>query len=128
MATEFDVVLKQYKASMLEYKVTGQTVFKEQSTIAEKWLNDYISALDQTIKRDADFIDRFAKNYATTNPEITKYKNEIAKARKQGPAIQDTYEGEQISQEEIPVDQTPFYTKAAAVGGLLAIAAVVSFL
>lgn len=128
MATEFDRVLKQFKSSMLEYKVTGQAVFKQQADLAEKWLNDYISTLNSTIQRDATFIDNFAKNYATTNPDLMKYKKEIAAAREKGPELQDVYEGEKELQEEMPLDESYFYTKAAAVGGILAIGAVLSFL
>ncbi len=128
MATEFDRVLQQFRTNMLEYKVTGQAVFKQQADRAEKWLNDYISTLNASIERDATFIDKFAKNYVRTNPELVKYKNEIAQAREKGPELQDVYEGEKETQEEVPVDETPYYTKAAVVGGILALAAVVSFL
>ena len=128
MATEFDMVLKQFKSNMLEYKVTGQAVFKQNADTAEKWLNDYITTLNASIERDATFIDKFAKNYATTNPDLMKYKDEIANARKKGPELQDVYEGEKETQEEPPVDESSYYTKAAVVGGVLAIAAVVSFL
>jgi hypothetical protein len=128
MATEFDSVLRQYRTSMLEYKVTGQAVFKQQADRAEKWLNDYIGTLNASIERDATFIDNFAKNYETTNPDLIKYKNEIAAAREKGPELQDVYEGEKEGQEETPIDETPYYTKAAVVGGILALAAVVSFL
>jgi hypothetical protein len=128
MATEFDSVLRQYRTSMLEYKVTGQAVFKQQADRTEKWLNDYIGTLNASIERDATFIDNFAKNYATTNPDLIKYKNEIAAAREKGPELQDVYEGEKEGQEEAPIDETPYYTKAAVVGGILALAAVVSFL
>jgi hypothetical protein len=128
MASEFDRVLNQFRNSMLEYKVTGQAVFKQQADRSEKWLNDYITTLNSTIQRDTEFIDKFAKQYARTNPELTKYKKEIANAREKGPELQDVYEGEKESQEEPPIDETPFYTKAAAVGGILAIGAVLSFL
>lgn len=128
MATEFDRVLKQFRFNMLEYKVTGQTVFKQQADVAEKWLNDYIGTLNQTIQRDANFIDRFAKTYEKTNPELMKYKAEIAKARERGPELQDIYQAENESQEEPAIDETPFYTKAAVVAGILAVAAVTSFL
>jgi len=128
MAAEFDMVLKQFKTSMLEYKVTGQAVFKAQADVAEKWLNDYIDALNGTIQRDATFIDTFAKNYSTTNSDMMKYKEEIAEARKKGPELQDVYDGEKESQKEVPIDETPYYTKAAVVGGILALGAVVSFL
>jgi hypothetical protein len=128
MATEFDMVLRAFKSSMLEYKVTGQTIFKQRADASEKWLNDYINALNGRIQRDATFIDNFTKNYVKTNPELVKYKNEIANAREKGPELQDTYEGEKETQEHVPVDETPYYTKAAVVGGILALAAVVSFL
>jgi hypothetical protein len=128
MTTEFDMVLRQFKSNMLEYKVTGQAIFKQQADRSEKWLNDYINTLNTTIQRDATFIDNFAKTYARTNPELIKYKKEIANAREKGPELQDVYEGEKETQEEPPLDETPFYTKAAAVGGILAIGAVLSFL
>ena len=128
MATEFDTVLRQFRTSLLEYKVTGQSVYKQQSQIAEKWLNDYLNTLNQTIQSDGNYIDRFAKNYENTNPELVKFKNEIANARKEGPILHDVYEGEKKSQEESPVDESAYYTKAAVVGGILALAAVISFL
>jgi uncharacterized membrane-anchored protein YhcB (DUF1043 family) len=128
MATEFDMVLNQFKSNMLEYKVTGQAVFKQQADRAEKWLNDYINTLNASIQRDATFIDTFAKNYAKTNPDLVKYKQEIANARQKGPELQDVYEGEKESQDEAPIDETQYYTKAAVVGGILALGAVVSFL
>jgi uncharacterized membrane-anchored protein YhcB (DUF1043 family) len=128
MASEFDRVLQQYKTSLLEYKVTGQSAFKTQADNAERWLNDYITTLNRTIQQDANFIDNFAKEYATTNPELVKYTREIAEIRKKGPELQDIYEGEKRSQDEQPVEESQYYTKAAAVGGILALAAVVSFL
>jgi len=128
MATEFDRVLNQFKSNMLEYKVTGQTVFKQQADVAEKWLNDYINTLNASIQRDATFIDNFTKNYARTNPDLIKYKEEIEQARVKGPELQDTYEGEKETQKEVAIDETPYYTKAAVLGGILALAAVVSFL
>lgn len=126
MATEFDNVLNQYKNSLLEYKATGNSVFRQQAQASEKWLNDYILTLNQTVQRDAAYIDRFTKEYERTNPELVKYGREIAQVRKEGPKLQDVYEGEQIEKKDV-IDESSYYTKAAAVGGILAIAAVVSF-
>lgn len=128
MATEFDNVLRQFRTSLLEYKVTGQSIYKQQAERSEKWIKDYLNTLNRTIQSDANYIDRFAKNYEKTNPELIKFKNEIANARKEGPVLQDVYEGEKKAQEEPPVDESAYYTKAAVVGGILALAAVVSFL
>ena len=125
MATEFDNVLRQYRNNLLEYKTTGKSVFRQQADIAEKWLNDYINTLNQTVQRDAAYIDRFTKEYERTNPELLKYGKEIAKVRKEGPKLQDVYEGEQIEKQET-VDASIYYTKAAVLGGILAMAAVAS--
>ena len=128
MASEFETVLSRYKASMVNYKVTGQAIFKRQAESAEKWLNDYIGTLNKSIQSDAKFIDRFAKEYANTNPELVKYKKEIAEARKKGPELQDIYEGEKEVYAEAPVDEYLYYTKAAVVGGILAVGVVLNIL
>ena len=127
MASDFENVLTRYKLSLLEYKVTGQSIYKQQADVAEKWLNDYLKTLQQTIQSDSNFIDQFAKNYEKTNPELAKFQKEIADARKQGPKLQDVYEGEMKSKDEVIRDDSMYYTKAAIVGGVLALAAVVSF-
>ena len=128
MTTEFDSVLTRYKLSLLEYKVTGQSTYKQQAEVAEKWLNDYLKTLEQSIQSDTNFIDQFAKNYEKTNPELAKFQKEIAEARKEGPKLHDLYEGELRTKEEVVRDDSMYYTKAAIIGGVLALAAVVSFL
>lgn len=128
MISAFDSVLGQYRRSMLEYKVTGKSVFKDQANRSEKWLKDYLNQLNRTIQQDATYIDRFVKTYERTNPDLVKYRKEIDKARTKGPELQDVYQGEQIAQKEPTLDEQMFYTKAAVVGGILAIGAVLSFL
>ena len=128
MTTEFDSVLTRYKLSLLEYKVTGQSTYKQQAEVAEKWLNDYLKTLEQSIQSDTNFIDQFAKNYEKTNPELAKFQKEIAEARKQGPELNDLYEGELKTKEEVVRDDSMYYTKAAIIGGVLALGAVLSFL
>ena len=127
MTSEFESVVTRYKLSLLEYKVTGQSTYKQQAEVAEKWLNDYLKALQQSIQSDSNFIDQFAKNYEKTNPELVKFQKEIAEARKQGPELNDLYEGELKSKEEVVRDDSMYYTKAAIVGGVLALGAVLSF-
>jgi hypothetical protein len=127
MASQFDVVLNHYKTSMLEYKVSGQVVYKQQADVYEKWLNDYVNTLNESIQRDGAFIDQFARNYEQTNPELKKYADEIATARTKGPELQDVYEGEEEMNKEPAIDESLYYTKAAAVGGILALGAVLSF-
>ena len=128
MASEFETVLARYKASMTDYKVSGQSASKIQAESSERWLREYINALNTSIQNDATYIDRFAKEYENTNPELVKYKEEIAKARKKGPELQDIYEGEKEVYAEPPVDEYLYYTKAAVVGGILAVGAIISIL
>ena len=127
MTSEFESVVTRYKLSLLEYKVTGQSTYKQQAEVAEKWLNDYLKALQQSIQSDSNFIDQFAKNYEKTNPELVKFQKEIAEARKQGPELNDLYEGELKTKEEVVRDDSIYYTKAAIIGGVLALGAVLSF-
>jgi hypothetical protein len=127
MTTEFDSVVTRYKLSLLEYKVTGQSTYRQQAEVAEKWLNDYLKGLQQSIQSDSSFIDQFAKNYEQTNPELVKFQKQIADARKQGPELNDLYEGELKTKEQVIHDDSIYYTKAAIIGGVLALAAVVSF-
>lgn len=128
MTTEFDSVVTRYKLSLLEYKVTGQSTYKQQAEAAEKWLNDYLKGLQQSIQSDSNFINQFAKNYEKTNPELAKFQKEIAEARKQGPELNDLYEGELKTKEQVVRDDSMYYTKAAIIGGVLALGAVLSFL
>ena len=128
MTTEFESVVTRYKLSLLEYKVTGQSTYKQQAEAAEKWLNDYLKGLQQSIQSDSNFIDQFAKNYEKTNPELAKFQKEIAEARKQGPELNDLYEGELKTKEQVVHDDSMYYTKAAIIGGVLALGAVLSFL
>jgi hypothetical protein len=127
MATDFERILEQYKANLLEYKVTGRSDYKTRANTSEKWLRDYIATLNRSVQADAAYISRFVKEYEDTNPELIKFQKEIRNARTKGPELSDIYEGEQKVLTEEPVDETLFYTKVAAIGGILALAAVASF-
>ena len=127
MSTDFERILEQYKANLLEYKVTGQSDYKTRANTAEKWLQDYIATLNKSVEADAAYISKFVKEYENTNPELIKFQKEIQNARKKGPELSDIYEGEKKVTIEEPVDETLFYTKVAAIGGILALGAVASF-
>ena len=126
--SSFDTVLNQYKRSLVEYKATGQSIYRTQANQSEKWLRDYITQLNRSIQADSAYIDRFVKTYETTNPDLVKYRKEIETAKTKGPQLQDVYEGEKLVQKQPEIDEPLFYTKAAVVGGVLAIGAVISFL
>jgi hypothetical protein len=82
MSTEFERILDQYKSNLLEYKVTGQSDYKTRANTAEKWLKEYIGALNTSVQNDAAYINRFVKEYENTNPELIKIQKEIKNALK----------------------------------------------
>jgi hypothetical protein len=124
---EFETKLEEYRANLLEFKVTGVSEYKTRADRAEKWVQDYIQTLRTSVQSDAAYISRFVKEYESTNPDIVKFQKDIQEARKRGPELSDIYEGEKKVIAEEPVDETLFYTKVAAIGGILAIGAVAAF-
>lgn len=127
MATDFDTALEMYRRNTLEYKVTGNSYYKTAADTSQKWLDDYLATMVNATKTDAAKVDKFVKDYADTNPELDKMQKQIKKVRTEGPKLQDVYETEQRAELEPEPDTTHYYTKAAIVGGVMAIAAVLSF-
>lgn len=124
---EFETKLEEYKANLLEFKVTGASEYKARADRAEKWVQDYIRTLRTSVQSDAAYISRFVKEYENANPDIVKFQKDIQEAREKGPELSDLYEGEKKVIVQEPVDESLFYTKVAAIGGILAIGAVAAF-
>jgi hypothetical protein len=125
---EFETKVQEYKANLLEFKVTGVSEYKSRADRAEKWVRDYINAIRTSVQSDAAYISRFVKEYENTNPDLIKFQKDIQEARKKGPELSDIYEGEQkMLPEEPEVNEWLFYTKVAAVGGIFALVAVAAF-
>jgi hypothetical protein len=128
MAQDFETILNLYRKNILEYKVTGNSFYKTTAESSKKWLDEYIGTIQASAIADSKAVDAFVKNYANTNPELDKMQQQIKKVKTEGPKLQDVYETEKKAEKEPDVDVTIYYTKAAVIGGVLAIAAVVSFL
>lgn len=124
MDPEFEKMLKKYKTSMLEYKVSGDTAARESALVFKKWLDDYIITLNQAASNDSAYITQFVKEYSETNPELSKMQQQLKNVREQGPKLQDTLETEQLAEKEVPVDMTSYYVKFGLLGTVLAIGAV----
>ncbi len=125
---EFSKILEAYRTSLLEYKVTGNIAYKTAAENAKKFLDSRIASIRGASVQNARFIDDFVKRYKDTNPELVKMQAEIKQVQKKGPELQDIYEGELKEQKEQPIDESLYYTKAAVIGGLFALVAVMSFL
>lgn len=124
---EFTKILNVYRAALLDYKVTGNVAYKTSAENARKFLDSHIQSIRNATSQNAKFIDDFVKRYKDTNPELVKMQEEIKQARKKGPELQNIYEGERKEQKEEAVDESLYYTKAAVIGGLVALIAVMSF-
>lgn len=124
---EFTKILNVYRSALLEHKVTGNVAYKATAENARQFIESHIQSIRDATSQNSKFIDDFAKRYKDTNPELAKLQEEIKQVRKKGPELQDIYEGELKDQKEPPVDETIYYTKAAVIGGLLALITVVSF-
>ena len=92
---EFETKVQEYKANLLEFKVTGVSEYKVRADKAEKWVRDYINQIRTSVQSDAAYISRFVKEYENTNPDLIKFQKDIQEARKKGPELSDIYEGEQ---------------------------------
>jgi uncharacterized protein involved in exopolysaccharide biosynthesis len=125
--SEFTKILDVYQKALLEYKVTGNVAYKTSAENARKFLDSHIQSIRDATSQNATFIDDFVKRYKNTNPELVKMQAELKQVRKKGPELQDIYEGERKEQKEEPVDEYLYYTKAAIIGGLFALVAVLSF-
>ena len=126
MPQDFDSTLEIFRRNTLEYKVTGNASYRIAANNAQKWLDDYIRAIEESTVKNATYIDKFVKDYEKTNPDLAKMQQQIKKIRQQGPVAQDALETEKEAQEVLPVDYSSYYTKGAVLGTVLAIAAVAS--
>lgn len=126
MAQDFDTVLALFKKNTVEYKVSGNSAYKVAAENAQKWLDEYVGALESAASTDSKYIDKFVKEYSNTNPELSKMQTQIKKVREEGPKLQDTLETERLAERDIPVDTTSYYVKAGVIGTALAIVAVAS--
>jgi hypothetical protein len=129
MSKDFDEILEAFKKHTLNYKLTGNFAHKMAASNAGRWLDSYIESVTNAAKGKADYIDKFVKEYADTNPELDKMTKQIKKVREKGPKLSDmlTTERESVKETEEPNDLTSYYIKAGVIGTGLAIVAVASF-
>jgi len=130
MSKDFDDILEAFKKHTLNYKLTGNSAYKIAAANAENWLEAYIKSIQDAAKGKANYIDKFVKDYAETNPELDKMTKQIKNVREKGPKLDDMLTTEREadkSEMEEPEDLTTYYVKAGVVGTVLAIVAVVSF-
>lgn len=128
MDANYQTMLSKFQSNYLDYKLTGQELYKTQYQAAETWLNDYIRTLQQTKQKNDVFLQKFTQDYANTNKDIMDARGVLKNVKQKGPELQDTYETLKEVNEEVPTDYSQYYTKALVVAGLVAIAGVLGAL
>jgi outer membrane translocation and assembly module TamA len=116
--SNFERTLDLYKSNLVQYKISGNSGFKIAAENAKKWLDEYVANMQAGVEKDGKEIQKFVENYAKSDEEIAKLKQDMSTIRKDGPELQAIYETERESQKEIPVDYTLYYTKGAVLAGI----------
>lgn len=122
----FTQLLATFQQNYLEYKVTGNAVFKTAYEAAQGAIEQHLAALRQKSESDGRFIETTVANYQQTNPELTRLSNEMKKIQDQGPKLQDQYETQQKRTELEAPDTTTIYIKVGLIAGLGLITLLVS--
>lgn len=127
--SDFDKTLELYRSNMTEYKVSGNVAFKTASDTAKQWLDDYLKTMEENAEKSKKEIEDFVKNYDKSDTELASLKTQMREVRKKGPELQTLYETEHNSAEmKEEVDYTMYYAKGAVLAGVVALAAVASFI
>jgi uncharacterized coiled-coil protein SlyX len=122
---EYQNALELYRKNYLDYKLTGNAAYKTAYTNAQEWIELYLRNLEQTVTKGASSIDKFVKDYAQTNPELTSMRDQLRVIQQEGPQLQDAYEtGQRANEAPPPPSNTHHYVKGAIVAGLVVLALV----
>ena len=127
--SDFEKTLELYKKNLVEYKVSGNAAYKVASETAKKWLDDYIKFLEEKADSNKEEIQQFVDNYDKNDEELAALKKDMREIREQGPELQIMYETEKEAEAiQTEVDYTQYYAKGAVLVGVIALAAVASFI
>jgi septal ring factor EnvC (AmiA/AmiB activator) len=119
--------LELYKKNLLEFKFSGNSAYKTAYENAERWIQLYLKNLEDKVKEDKQYVDKFVQDYSQTNPELNRIRSQLQEVKEKGPKLQSQYETIKMVGEEPPPDNTMFYVKLAAIAGLLGIGAAIGF-
>ena len=129
MTSEFEKTLGLYQKNLTEYKVSGNAAYKVASDTTKKWLDDYITTMEERTEKSKKEIQDFVENYAKSDTEMATLKKDMAEIREKGPELQIQYETENNAQkEDAEMDFSIYYTKGAVLAGVIGLVAVASFI
>ena len=123
----FNRILDAYRHEMTNYKITGSSGAKEKVDRLERWIAEYTKWAEDNVTANSRYIDKFVKDYSTTNPDLIAMQKKIQKIKTQGPELEDTYLTDKEAAETTPRDLQPYYIKGGIILGVAALVSVLTF-
>jgi hypothetical protein len=100
-----------YRDNYVAYSVTGKEEHKAAYQAAQARIERFIQDAETKIDKDAKYVDRFVKQYADANRDLTRYKNIAEDIKRQGPEVEGQYMVEKKLNEPEELDMRPLYVK-----------------
>lgn len=127
--SSFQNALEIYRTNYLEYKLTGQAVYKEAYERAQAVIQAYLRNLQTRANEDASYVDTFVREYANANQTLMELRDRSQQIQKEGPKLEEQYVVQKRLADTKPeVDWSAYYVKVGIIFAALGIAAVGSAL
>jgi hypothetical protein len=89
--TSIPQALQYLQDNLLEYKMTGNDMYKTAYDGTKRWIDNYIATLNTQVARDADGISSQITSYETATPELAKSQADFQAVKAEGPKLENTY-------------------------------------
>jgi hypothetical protein len=128
LPASFSQAVELYKTNYVQYRTTGRAEYKLAYETAQRWIESYLRSIDASIATNAAAISKFVDEYSTASPELGDLQKRLSTIRKEGPALENTYQTiKRVNSEQPEIDNTDLYAKAGIAAGLLGVVIVMSF-
>ena len=118
---DFAKTLEVYRTNLLQYTLSGDTAAKTAADSAKTWLDAFLESQRAAVDAKKREIQSFVASYETSDADLATMKRDMHTIRTNGPKLQTLYETEHEAQKVPELDFSLYYTKAAVLGGLLAL-------
>jgi hypothetical protein len=130
--TSIPQALQYLQENLLEYKMTGNSLYRTAYDGTKRWIDAYIATLNTQLARDADGISSQIASYETATPDLAKSQADFQAVKTNGPKVEDAYltikkQMDHHTGADAPSDTSTYVKGAIAVGlGLGAIVLVLA--
>lgn len=118
--TSIPQALQYLRDNLLEYKMTGNDMYKTAYDGTKRWIDNYIATLNTQVARDADGISSQITSYETATPDLAKSQADFQAVKAEGPKLENTYLTikKQMDQSTAAPTDAGTYVKGAIAAGL----------